>query len=306
MLVGILAVVLGGAGGYRHFRPHDTVAQRIAEIAIPDPDSAVACPWGFGERPLMLLVLGQSNAGNHGQEKVFAAAPAYFFFDGHCYLSNAVAPGATGYGSNIWTYLSPMLTTAVRRKVVYSVLAVESSSIADWTRDGPLRHRLAAVIRNGRESGFSPDLVLWQQGEADAMAGTSSSEYRKQFAGLIAFIRAQGLASPVLAALSTRCRNEGSQEVRAAIRETALGTNDIILGPDTDALNGASRHDGCHFSASGLSSAASLWVEPIMAALRLRSVVGIEPHQAAASHQSRQLISGRIVKSIEEFSNGPA
>jgi hypothetical protein len=215
----------------------------------------------------MVQALGQSNAGNHGaiSRKVRQDEEAMFYFEGHCYKTNGVSPGATGRDANLWAVLAPRLTKAFNRPVVFSVLAVEATRIADWAEPGELQSRLLATLADNREHAFVPDVVIWQQGEADASAGTGMDEYRATFSTLIALLRREGVNAPILAGMSTRCRNNGSENVRTALKAVSLKDPTVRLGADTDVLTGQYRLDGCHFSSAGLNAAADLWL-PIIAA----------------------------------------
>lgn len=231
----------------------------------PSPQTGEPCHLTGEPRPLMVLALGQSNAGNHGQPvpASAAAAEATFFFKGKCYRSHGPAPGATGRGGNLWTVLSPRLAAAVGRPVVFSVLAVDASPVQHWVEPGPLNRRLGETLAGQKRHGFVPDIVLWQQGEADARSATTSHDYQESFARLVAMLREQGIAAPIVAALSTYCRNEGGDPIRTALIQSAARDPTVRIGPDTDTLTGAFRHDGCHFSASGLDAAAELWMSAI-------------------------------------------
>lgn len=262
-------LVLGSLVFYlvRSLPASSSLSDRLASIHHPEESSAVPCPWITGDRPLMILVLGQSNAGNHGATAVPDTSSALFFFEGRCYLTAGPVPGATGRGGNIWTYLSPRLSSELKRTVVFSVLAVDATSITDWTAEGPLRDLAVKTIRQGKVHGFTPELVLWQQGEADARTGMSGTEYRQELGKLRAYIRKELEEGAMIVAQSTRCRNEGSAEIRRALGESAQGKSGIVLGPDTDTLKEDFRLDGCHFSLSGLKAASSLWASVIVSTL---------------------------------------
>jgi hypothetical protein len=159
--------------------------------------------------------------------------------------------------------------SGVAQPIALSVLAVEGTSIGDWTdADSPLRQRLEAQVASMRRLGLAPAFVLWQQGEADALAGRDTAAYANGLTNLLASLDRAGSDAPVLLARSTICRTPASVAVRAAIESTANGNRRFLLGPDTDALKDAVFRDkGCHFSSDGLSAAASLWAERIVAAM---------------------------------------
>ncbi len=243
-------------------KPGDRIEQAFQPTTLPQ----VPCPLNNGSEALKILVLGQSNAANHGaaQSHAMAARSAVFFYRGICYETSGPAPGATGTGGNPWSYLGPRLSEATKHPVIFSVIAVDATRIRDWTGPGKLHDAVLETIADQKAHGFIPDIVLWQQGEADAKAGTTSVKYREQLTFLVEQLRSQGISAPIFAALSTRCRNDGSQAVRLALHTIAASDRTIHLGPDTDALIGTHRSDECHFSQQGLEAAAQLWVNALM------------------------------------------
>lgn len=273
-LTGAFLLVVVAFIGHRTFSARSSLSDRIGLIHHPDATPSVKCPWNDLDRPLNILVLGQSNAGNHGEEMEPNAPRALFYYGGRCYLTAGPVPGATGSGGNMWAYMSPLLSSALGRNVVFSVLAVDATSIVDWTAEGALRALLQTTIRDGKAHGFVPALVLWQQGEADARMGMAGTKYGQELGKLIAYIRGELEGVKMIVAQSTRCRNEGSQEIRMALRESAHADSAIILGPDTDALAGGFRIDGCHFSRAGLVAASSLWASVITSEFSARSTNG--------------------------------
>jgi lysophospholipase L1-like esterase len=143
-----------------------------------------------------------------------------------------------------------------------SVLAVDATSIGDWTRPGShLSKRLVDQIQALKKLGLKPDFVLWQQGEADARQGTSAAEYQQGLHALATVLRQAGVQAPLVLARSTVCRTLPNEEIRVAIEQTvATKPGNFVLGPDTDRLQGGIyRSDGCHFSQAGLKQAAAQW-----------------------------------------------
>lgn len=259
----LLMAVAGLAYAWHQSNPRVGKLEDLTRrIFLPAEHLAVPCQFLAEQRPLMVFVLGQSNAANHGEPvgNGTMSQPALFFFDGKCYSTSGPAPGATGQGGNLWTYLGPELAHMSGRPVIFSVLAVESTQLRDWVEPGDLRDRLAKTIANQRVNGFIPDLVLWQQGEADAKAKTTRSKYIQRFGELTRILRNEGIQAPIIVALSTHCRNDGSESVRSALNAVVAADPTIRLGPDTDSLVGLNRRDDCHFSTIGQRAAAELWL----------------------------------------------
>lgn len=278
MLIGLIMTVFSSMA-YAWHRTHPKQAapgDNVANIFRPTGLTPANCPFDTQPRPLMILVLGQSNAGNHGElfPDTSTTQPTTFFFEGKCYRTTGPAPGATGEGGNLWSILGPDLTRIAGREVVFSILAVESTRIRDWTANGRLLDRLVFTLADQRQHGFVPDLVLWQQGEADARTYTTHSKYLERLNALVAILRNGDASAPLVAALSTRCRNNGSEAIRRAIGGAALTDASIFVGPDTDALADLTRRDGCHFSATGLHAAANLWREALTNLIHVEAIPG--------------------------------
>ena len=250
---------------YLAHRSHQSESQldtRLAAIVTAQPETIVDCTSMLHPRPLVLLALGQSNAGNHGSLSKSEEAPIAMLTGTDCVETNDPLPGATGRGGSIWRHLPALLNEGLAgRKVLISVLAVDATTIDDWTRPGSrLRARLVAQIQALKRHGLKPDFVLWQQGEADALNGTPSSAYLKGLDQLAAILDQTGVGAPLVLARSTVCRTHPGADVRGAIDQAVAGNPRFLLGPDTDSLLGDMyRSDGCHLNASGLKNAAKAW-----------------------------------------------
>lgn len=250
-------------------RADSSLAARLKTM-VPAPTAQLSCQQQAGPAPLVLLVLGQSNAGNHGAEDESPAAgdgPVVTVFAGKgCVHVPDPLPGATGRHRSIWAQVPRHLQRlGVQREVVIALLAVDSTTIDDWTRAGsPLQLRLRGLLEALREAGLQPARVLWQQGESDAREGTQQAEYSRAFEVLLASLRSGGVAAPVLLAKSTVCGAGDASGVRAAINGLVQRHSDLLEGPDTDRLQGGHRPTGCHYSRTGVEEAAAMWAEALV------------------------------------------
>jgi hypothetical protein len=224
----------------------------------------IACPRGEGsEAPLLLLVLGQSNAANHGETRSTAASGAAWL-DGHCYRIADPFPGGTGAGGSIWSRLASAASTAPPRGgLIVAVFAIDASRMGQWIEPGPVSTNLASIADSLRAHQLTVSAVLWQQGEADARNATSREDYSAGLTILIHRLREAGISAPVLLARSTRCRNTPNDAIRSAMAGIADHEPNVYLGPDTDTLGDDYRFDGCHFNDAGLQRAASMWLDSL-------------------------------------------
>ncbi|MBL8289242.1 MAG: hypothetical protein JNL85_14775 [Rubrivivax sp.] len=284
-LIAIAAAVVEGLRSFWQ-RPEAVVrlGARLAGVAPFPERGAEPCPWTVprpagARKPLVLLVLGQSNAGNHGGEALPHRPPAtagtasavVTAFDGKaCHRLGDPLPGGTGRDRSIWTLLEGELARLGEpREVVLSLLAVEGTTVAEWTHPGsPLRSELGRWLAARDARHFPADFVLWQQGEADAREGTSAARYVQGLEALREQLRGAGVRAPILLARSTRCRSgAGGAVIRAAQDALIARHADVRAGADTDALAGPLRQDDCHFTAAGLQAAARAWGAVLAASL---------------------------------------
>lgn len=267
--VAVLAFAAGAWLVTQHWRAERALLARLDQ-RVPFPAIGVRpCPPP-GTGRLVILVLGQSNAGNHGAEEQPpppTSSTWVLISNGReCARVGDPLPGATGRHRSLWTQVAEkMHAIGYTREIVFMPLAVESTSIADWTHTtSPLRAALQHLLADSVSARMRPDLIVWQQGEADARLGTPQDEYARGLEALLSIIRSSGIEAPFVAALSSRCGTAGpSDAIRSAIANVASSHSNVVVGPDTDAIGGKMRNDECHFTARGLAVAAALWASAL-------------------------------------------
>ena len=159
----LLAIVSMAAIAAYEFIAHQRhsvwLMARMEQIVLIGKHAEVPCVEVAATHPLVLLALGQSNAGNHGALPSHAAEPVTLIAEGKCIRATDPLPGGTGQGGSIWQRLSALLSTQTEaRPVALSVLAVNATSIADWTNpNSPLSARLASHVVSMRRLGLPPE-----------------------------------------------------------------------------------------------------------------------------------------------------
>lgn len=243
------------------WRQKASLLARLEKVVPVGAQSRISCAEVAAKRPLVLLALGQSNAANHGPPPDLVDKSVILVAEGKCLETVAPLPGGTGEGDSIWPRLPELLSAQLDgRPVVLSVLAIDATTIGDWTsHDSPLRARLASHLSSLKDLNLAPSLVLWQHGEADAHIDTTSTAYEAGLMQLLALLDVFGIHAPVLLARSTICRSSPSERIRQAIDSAVANDPRFRVGPDTDSLSGDAFRDGCHFTAKGLDSAAKMW-----------------------------------------------
>ena len=269
----VLALALVAAAViYKQSRREAALESRLGQLVPVGTESEMPCTLKTGPRPLVLLALGQSNAGNHGTPGAQTMDPVIMIAGDKCISARDPLPGATGTGASIWSRLAAQLSREqTGRQVLISLLALESSSIDEWTRpSSALRQRLVTQLASMKRLGLPPDYILWQQGEADARDGTTANQYATKLDQLADILSQAGANAPTLLAQSTVCRTPPNTEIRSALARKVAQGGRRQKGPDTDTLIGPQfRRDGCHLSVAGLDAAAKMWAAELATAEKL-------------------------------------
>jgi hypothetical protein len=215
--------------------------------------------------PSVLLIIGQSNGGNHGETRSTANRAVFNFnpFDGLCYRACDPLLGATGDGGSPWCILGDaLIAEGFAQSILLCPLSVGGSTVAEWAPGGTYQHRMTYGIARLRQAGFEPSHVLWHQGEADALYGTSADEYARAFRALVGSLRDLDIRVPIyVATASYFAVPEGygaSQAIIRSAQQSLINAEEGILpGPDTDLIR--DRFDGCHMGRTGLREHAQVW-----------------------------------------------
>jgi hypothetical protein len=232
-----------------------------AYVAHAQVGAEVSCKDIPTERLMVALVFGQSNAANYGSTPMSVKSNVFSYYRGQCFRASDPLPGSSGKGGSVWSRLGPLLVQSGKfDNVLFVPIAVGSTTVAQWMPKGMMHLRLTNTMLSMRKSELKFTHLLWHQGEHDAMADTSSAQYRENFLSMLASIREYGVDAPVYVSVATRCWDSSSDKVRAAQQALPSKEAAIMPGPDTDTLGPRFRFDGCHFSALGLQKAAELWL----------------------------------------------
>jgi Carbohydrate esterase, sialic acid-specific acetylesterase len=215
--------------------------------------------------PSVFLIIGQSNGGNHGETKHAAKRSVFNFnpFDGLCYRACDPLLGATGDGGSPWCMLGDaLIAEGFAQSILLCPLSVGGATVGEWAPGGTYHHRLIYGIERLREAGFCPCYVLWHQGEADALYGTSADDYVNAFRVLAQSLRDLDIRAAIYVAIASYFAvPEGYGASQAIIRraqQSLISPKDLILpGPDTDLIR--DRFDGCHMGNTGLREHAQMW-----------------------------------------------
>ncbi len=228
----------------------------------------------------MLLLIGQSNAGNHGGQRFRSehGERVVNFFDGRCYIAASPLLGSDGTSGEYWTQLGNLLLDRGSfDQVVLAPVAITGSEVSRWAPGGDLNGIMTGTASELRQKGYLVTHVLWVQGEIDYVKGTNEKDYRDRLLSLVSSLRSHGVTAPVYVAIATRClgaSNGGTLShsadnpvARAQLALPDRGAN-LRRGVNSDALLGdLDRYDDCHFGSSGEQKVARAWADLLSTAL---------------------------------------
>jgi hypothetical protein len=234
-------------------------------------------PWRqlFCDRDCgVFLVLGQSNAANHG-ERTYSPKHTVYSFDFlrfRCVRADDPLGGASGNGGSIWSRLGDLLVErGVYRSVLFVPLAFGGNFVTDLipggSRHGRTTLALSRLMKALDRLPLPFSAVLWQQGEAEANHTTmSAATYQAHLHDVVADLRSRGVFAPVFVAASTYCEADphpfyNAEQIRGAQLATDGRSAGFFPGPDIDVIVGDGRYDQCHLSDTGLQRCAELWFD---------------------------------------------
>ncbi len=227
-------------------------------------------PIGVGE---VFIVAGQSYATNCNDERLNVAdadgrVVAFDTAQDLWRVAHDPQPAPDGSdGGSIWPPVGDALVQSLGVPIAFANVAVGGTSSLQWMPTEKLHPRLVKV---GQSLGAFR-AVLWQQGESDVIAKTSTEQYVANVKAIRAAAAKTWSVDPVwLLAKSTHHPTVyddslGVDRIRAGIDELTKLPG-FQPGPDTDTLRGENRggpQTRRHFSGLGQRRAAEMWVASI-------------------------------------------
>jgi hypothetical protein len=278
----VLLLAIAAAIGWRQYGRQPTWGSSPSQV---DPSGssynltagrvAIECRDVTAGRSATIVTLGQSLLANSGDRRaLYTPGPNVYnfnFLNKKCYVAKDPLLGTTSPGANQATRLADLL---VRRqiydRVILVPLAYGGTWIWQWAPNGNLHPRMMSGLHFARDAGLEPTMILWQQGESEAVSPPQPADgtaWSATFASMAKSIRDSDISAPIYVAKSTVCRSEPNVPIRSA-QSSVVNDRDILAGPDTDVISVQERWDGCHLGQNGLNEAAELWFSVISSTKR--------------------------------------
>lgn len=210
--------------------------------------------------PDTFVIAGQSNAQGHGLTlNAYARGPRWAWKmdrendSSWLPLDDPVDPAGAG---SPWPIIGTEFLRSQGRDVYFIPCAVGGTTIAQWQPGGELYARMVARARRVPPGRLRA--VLWWQGEADALAGTTTETYFARLSVLAAAIQSDLGVKMIPAKLQhTPEYAAGLMNVNEAIARSWIEGGNFVPGPD---LSDLSADEGFHLrSDANIRTAALRW-----------------------------------------------
>lgn len=225
-------------------------------------------------RAAVIIVAGQSNAGNFVQRKgINKHGPAIAnYFAGECKVASDPLMGAHGELGSPWiTLANRLIESGKYDRILLVPVVFGGTSMTRWRSGGDLRLILEHQMRRLKLERLPVTHILWTQGEADRIEGSiyrrdNGDNYLRELLSLAAATSKYTNAT-LYVTLTSSCIDRVSShlgpapEIRRAQEKVVSATNNVRQGPDLDNITlPGDRYDGCHLSEQGATKFVNEWV----------------------------------------------
>jgi len=245
--------------------------------------TSVTCPTQT-DRTAVLLILGQSNAANDGGQRHRSnyGARVVNAFDKRCFVAASPLLGSTDTKGEYWTLLANnLIASGQYDSVILAPLAYSGSEVARWAAGGDINPVLVDTMKQLQDSNYRITSVLWVQGEADLVLGTTAEAYQQRFMSMVDTLRQHGVEAPVYISTASKCLEPSNGGFKEHIPDNAIVRAQLALsksghgireGVNSDMLlDGDDRYDDCHFGGTGAEKVSRAWLNLLRGGGRLEA-----------------------------------
>lgn len=222
-----------------------------------------------GQTTKVILAIGQSNIAST-VNAVYSPTHAAMIqnlniLDGRLYQWAEPMLGASqhsGGGAWLGRFGDKKINAGFCARLIIIPIASDNTTVAQWN-DGNMAWRITQALALVTKLGLTLSHILWMQGEADKVAGTTANAYTSALQAIVTTIRNAGFTCPFVVSQTSWISGATGSAVRTGQANAVSAPLNIVLGPDTDTLDGSKRHDNTHFNATGADECATLWAAAI-------------------------------------------
>lgn len=256
---------------------------KLMQLVRFEGKKKIACPKQTS-RTLVILILGQSNAGNQA-ETLFTADNSRIvnYFHGECFIASDPLLGNAGFGGSQWVRAASKIMKSVNSydKIILIPAAINGSSVKEWAHNSEFAENspsselqsrglgilLQETLQSAKINGYKITHILWHQGERDAHK-MSAVDYKKYLNQIIHKTRLVFPDSKFYVSIASGCTSTSPPDpVIHNAQMTIINNKDhIYQGPNTDLWFSKEyrQKDGCHLNDLGMAMAAEEWSKIII------------------------------------------
>jgi len=237
----------------------------------------VDCRTFAKPRSAVVVILGQSNAGNYGEIRSpnRHGADIANYFGQQCAVAAEPLMGSDGIGGSPWVALAnAALDDGIFDRMLLVPVTLGGTGMTRWNAGGDLYSLAETTLRRLALAGIPPTHVFWVQGEAERADGSryrrnGGNDYFDGLQAIVNLVRRYSQAK-VFVSPTSSCRGEQrdpAPEIRWAQTEIVRENSGVVFsGPDLDAIDRPDqRTEGCHLSEAGMTAYVSGWFAAIQA-----------------------------------------
>jgi len=242
----------------------------IRTVEYSDSRDRVEYPITDLKKPLIILIFGQSNVANTVSQKSQTNLPILNFYQGKLYRAKDPLLGATGQRGSLWiSTAKKLLDISDYKEIILINTARSNSSVKDWLPQGKFYDTLKSSYHALNNLNLPPQVIVFGQGERDAIDGVSYKDYNRNLHILYKNIQHFHENKPFLLSLTSRCFEYlPNNNIRKGQIELIREYPSVFQGPDTDKFNEVYRYDGCHYNTLGKIKISKIWANKIIYSIR--------------------------------------
>lgn len=224
-----------------------------------------------GERNLVFILAGQSNAANYCGTSQYAPTNGaqvqeLSVYDGAIRAYQEPLTGAGGFATNRRTWFGEfadnLIDGDIADRVIAVPVAIGDTFFANWSPGGICWDKMLTALRRVYAQGHTPSAVLFQAGESDGREGTSEVDCTARLNAMIAGIRTDGHSCPIFISTTSWTRGAGAHSAVTNAQAAVINHgNGVWAGPNTDAYTGDTYRNPAddHFNNAACALVAADW-----------------------------------------------
>lgn len=208
----------------------------------------------------VVVSFGQSNAANSGGYRHTNSDPKILnFFAGHCYVASDPMLGASENRGSMWIPFARAYQSD--KTLVLATFAVGATKIEQWLVPDVLGAHFDSNMASLSKAGYTPDLMIWFQGESDH--DSDPVQYEQDLNSFLAYVSSSYPNSRLAISGTSYCARNSSAKLVAAQQRVATKLGSTWLGVTDDIIGSEYRYDDCHLSRPGMQRVANQFVKAL-------------------------------------------